>query len=44
MLGTSEIGKSLRRPLLLRLEVKESKNEALRMLGNDLSLQREILQ
>ena len=44
MLGTLEIGKSLRRPLLLRAKVKEPKNEALRMLGNDLSPQRQILQ
>ena len=43
MLGTSEIGKLLRRPLLRRPEVKEPKNDALRMLGNDLS-QRQILQ
>ena len=44
MLGTSEIGKLLRRPLLRRPEVKEPKNDALRMLGNDLSPQRQILQ
>ena len=44
ILGTSEIGKLLRQPLLWRPEVKEPKNDALRMLGNDLSPQRQILQ
>ena len=37
------LSKSLRRPLLRRPEVKKPRNDAVRMLGNDLSPKRQIL-